>query len=94
MLISLDGLQQFGLPQVLEYCQYIKTRAYNKFTNLHIHKFTSKSHSQTNTGPGQKTFLLPSADNQIRNYDRECSYLHPSLSTLKSKGLSRSKMKW
>ena len=43
---------------------------------------------------GQETFLAPSADKQARNYDIECSNHHPSLTTLRSKGLSRSKMKW
>ena len=42
----------------------------------------------------QKTFLAPSAGKQIRNYNIECSNHYPSLSTLSSKGLSRSKMKW
>ena len=43
---------------------------------------------------GQETFLAPSADTQIRNYDTECSNHHRSLSTLKSKELSCCKMKW
>ena len=41
-------------------------------------------------------FLGPSANtanNQTRNYDTECSNHHPLLSTLRSKGLNRSKMK-
>ena len=33
--------------------------------------------------------FAPSADNQTCNYDTECSNHHPSLSTLRSKGLSR-----
>ena len=44
--------------------------------------------------PGEKTFLAPSADNQAHNYDTECSNHYPSLSPLRSKGWSRSKMKW
>ena len=40
-------------------------------------------------------FIAPSADKQTCNYDTECSNHHPSLSsTLRSEGLSRSKMKW
>ena len=39
-------------------------------------------------------FLPPSVDNQTCNYDIECSNHHPSLSTLRPKGFSRSKMKW
>ena len=37
----------------------------------------------------QGAILAPSADKQTRNYDN----YHPSLSALRSKGLSRSKMK-
>ena len=37
-------------------------------------------------------FLAPSTVNQIRNYETDCSNHHPSLSALRSKGLSRSKM--
>ena len=40
------------------------------------------------------TFLAPSADKQTRNYDIECSNHHPSISALRPKGLSRSKIKW
>ena len=51
-------------------------------------------HPQRRDSQGQETFLVPSADKQTRNYDTEYSNHHPSLSTLRSKGLSRSKMKW
>ena len=66
---------------------------------IYIYKFTSKYHSQTTPSlerrsQGQETFLAPSADKQTRNYDTECSNHHPSLSTLRPKGLSRSMMKW
>ena len=43
---------------------------------------------------GQETFLASSADQKSRHYDIQCSKHHPSLSTLRPKGLSRSKMKW
>ena len=43
---------------------------------------------------GQETLLAPFADKPTRNCDTEYSNHHPSLSTLRSKGLSRSKMKW
>ena len=52
------------------------------------------SHLWRGDNQGQETFLAPSVDNQTRNYDRECSNHNISLSTLNSKGLSRSKMKW
>ena len=51
-------------------------------------------HSPSGNSKGQETFLAPPADKQTRNYDTECSNHHPSLSTLRPKGLSRSKMKW
>ena len=41
----------------------------------------------------QETFLAPPADKQTHNYDTDCSNHHPSLSTLRSKGLSCCKMK-
>ena len=43
---------------------------------------------------GQETFLPSSADKQTGNYNTEHSIHHPSLSTLRSNGLSHSKMKW
>ena len=65
---------------------------------LYIYKFTSECHRlphpQGGDSQGQETFLASSADKQTRNYDIECSNHHPSLSTLRPKGLSHSKMKW
>ena len=65
----------------------------------HIYKFTGRSHSQTTPSSdrdsqGQQTVLAPFPDRQTCNYDIECSNYHLSLSTMRSKGLSRSKMKW
>ena len=51
-------------------------------------------HPRSRDSQGQEKFLAPSAYKQIRNYDTECSNQRPSLSTLRSKGLRRSKMKW
>ena len=51
-------------------------------------------HSWSGDSRRQETFLAPSPDKQTRNYDIECSNHHPSLSTLRPKGLSRSEMKW
>ena len=42
----------------------------------------------------KETFLAPSTDKETLHYDAECSNSHPSLSSLRSKGLSPSKMKW
>ena len=50
-------------------------------------------HPRSGDSQGQKTFLAPSADNQARNHHLECSNHHPTLSTLRSKGSSHSKMK-
>ena len=68
---------------------------------IHIYKFTSKCHSQTTPSypqsgdsQGKETFLALFADKQTRNYDTECSNYRFSLSTLRSKGLSCSKVKW
>ena len=63
------------------------------YTNLPVNVIVRLPHPRSGDSQGQETFLAPSADNQTRNYDIECSNHHPSLSTLKPKGLSRSKMK-
>ena len=65
----------------------------------HIYKYTTGCHSQTTPSsewrePLPRNVLAPSADKQTRNYHIECSNYHHSLSTLRPKGLSRSKMKW
>ena len=51
-------------------------------------------HPWSGDSQGQETFLAPSSDEQTHNYDTECSNHHHSLSTLRPKGLSHSKMKW
>ena len=51
------------------------------------------THHRTGDVQGQKTFLAPFADNQTRNYNKECLTRHPSQSTLRPTGLSNSKMK-
>ena len=64
------------------------------YKNLLLNGIVRLPHPWSGDSEGQETFLRPSADNQTRNYDTECSNLHPSLSALRSKELSRSKMKW
>ena len=59
-----------------------------------IYAIVRLHHSRSGDSQEQETFLAPSADKQTHNYDTECSNHYPSLSTLRSKGLSRSKMKW
>ena len=53
-----------------------------------------RPHPRSGDSQGQETFSAPSADKQTPNYDIECSNHHPSPSTLRPKGLNRSKMKW
>ena len=64
------------------------------YTNLPVDVIVRLPHPQSGDSQGQETFLTPSADKQTRNHDIERSNHHPSLSTLRPKGLSRSKMKW
>ena len=64
------------------------------YTNLPVNVIVRLPHPRSGDSQGQETFLAPSADKQIRTYDTEWSNHHPSLSTLRPKGLSRSKMKW
>ena len=64
------------------------------YTNLLADVIVRLLHPRSGDRQGQETFLTPSADKQTRNYDIECSNHHLSLSTLRRKGLSRSKMKW
>ena len=63
------------------------------YTNLPVSDIVRLPHPRSGDSQVQETFLAPSADKETRNYDTECSNHHPSLSTLRSKGLSRSKMK-
>ena len=51
-------------------------------------------HPRSGDIQGQETFLAHSADKHTCNYETECWSHHPSLSTLTSKRLSCSKMKW
>ena len=63
------------------------------YTNLPVNAIVALPYPRRGDSQGQETFLTPSANRQTRNYDTECSNHHPSLPTLRSKGLSRSKMK-
>ena len=62
-------------------------------TNLPVNVIIRLPHPRSGDSQGQETFLAPSTDKQTRNYDTECSNHYLSLSTLRSKGLSRSRMK-
>ena len=73
---------------------YMNIYIYIYIKNLPVNVIVRLPHSLSGDSQGQETFLAPSADKQTRNYDTECSNHHPTISTLRSKGLSRSKMKW
>ena len=64
------------------------------YINLPVSDIVRLPHPPSGNTQGQETFLAPSADKQTCNYGTECSNHHLSPSTLRSKGLSRSKMKW
>ena len=66
------------------------------YTNLPLllNAIARLPHPQSGDSQGQEVCLAPSAGKQTRSYDIEYSNHHPSLSTLRSKGLSHSKMKW
>ena len=66
---------------------------YIYITNLSANAIVRLPLPRSRDSQVQETFLAPSADKQTRNYDIGCSNYHPSLSTLRSKGLSRSKIK-
>ena len=64
------------------------------YANLPVDVIVKLLLPRSGDSQGQEVFLAPSADKQTRNYDTECSDHHLPLSILRSKGLSRSKMKW
>ena len=63
-------------------------------TNLPVDVIVGLPHPWRGDNQGQERFLARLADKKTRNYDIECSNHYPSLSTLRPKGLSRSKKKW
>ena len=84
---SLSTLRPKGLS-------HSKMKWWAIYRNLPVNVIVRLPHPRSGDSQGQETFLAPSADKQTCNYDIECSNHHPSLSTLRPKGLSRSKMKW
>ena len=84
------------IPPIYIYI-YTNTQIYKYiqiYTNLPVDVIVRLPHPRSGDSQGQEMFLAPSTDKQTRNYDIECSNHHPSLSTLRPKGLSRSKIKW
>ena len=63
-------------------------------TNLPVDVIVTLPHPRSGDSEGQESFLAPSADKEIRNFDIECSNHHPALSTRRAKGMSSSKMNW
>ena len=63
------------------------------YASLPVNVKVGLPHPRSGYSQGQETILAPSADKQTRNYDTKCSNHHLSLSILRSKELSRSKMK-
>ena len=63
-------------------------------TNLPVNAIVRLPHLWSGDSQGQEKFLALSAEKRTQSYDTECSNSHPSLPTLRSKGLSRSMMKW
>ena len=90
MYIYIIHMYQFFHIYIYIYYIYIL----HTYTNLPVNAIVRLPHPRSGDSQGQETFLAPSADKQTQNYDTECSNHHPSLSTLMSKGLSCSKMKW
>ena len=62
--------------------------------NLPVDLMVRLPHPRSGDSHAQQTFLTSSAEKKTRNYDIECSDHHPSLSTLRTNGLSSRKMKW
>ena len=71
-----------------------KIKSWLIYKNLPVNVIVRPQHPRSGGTQGQETFSAPSADNQTRNHDIECSNQDSSLSTLRPKGLSRSKIKW
>ena len=71
-----------------------KMKRWTIHTNVPADVIVRLPHPQSGDSQGQETFLAPSADKKIRNYDIEGSNHHLLLSTLRPTELTSSKMKW
>ena len=60
---------------------HVKYITYLIHTNLPVNAIARLPHPWSRDSQDQETFLAPFADNQTRNYDKECPKHHPSLST-------------
>ena len=84
---SLSNLRPKGLSRR-------KMKWWDIYTNLPVDFIVRLLHPQSGGSQSQETFLVRSGYKPTHNYDIECSNHQPSLSTLRPKGLSCSKMKW
>ena len=64
------------------------------YTNLPVDVIVRLPHPRNGNGQGHETLLAPSPDEPTRKSEIECSNHHQSLSNLRPKRLSCSKMKW
>ena len=69
---SLSTLRPKGLSST-------KMKWWATYRNLAVNPKVRLPHPPSGDSQGQETILTPSADNQTRNYDTECSNHHPSL---------------
>ena len=83
---SLSTLRPKGLS-------HSKMKWWAILTNLPVDLIVTLPHPWSGDSQNQETLIAPSAGKQTRNYDIECSNHHPSLSTLRPKGLTHSKIK-
>ena len=84
---SLSTLRSIGLNRS-------KMKWWAIYTNLPMNAIVRLPHPRSGYSQSHETLLVPSGDKQTRNYDKQCSNHHLLLSTLCSKGLSCSKMKY
>ena len=83
--LSLSALRPKGLSRRKIKCRVI-------YTNLPVNVIVRLSHPRSGESQCQKRFLAPSANKQTHNHDIEWSNHHSSLSSLRPKGLCRSKI--
>ena len=67
-------------------CMYIYIYIY--VHNLPANALVRLPYLRSGDSQGRETFLAPSVDNQIHNYNTECSNHHPSPTIIRLKGLS------
>ena len=71
-----------------------KMKCWAIYTNLPVDVMVRLPDPRSGDRPKRETFLAASAKKPTRNYEIGSSNHHPSLSTLRPKRLSCSKMKW